>query len=538
MVDWYLLSLFLIPYAFIGNELGNLMVLLVVSIGALLHPKPIKKRSLMVIAFLAWSCISLFILNRWSSGISGFACWFSVLLMAFWIDEMTVNERTTVFKKFFQKLKWLMEFICIANLMGAIIFRWPIQGLLGYENTFALLLALLSIGILFELSDKKVVQKESMHQLAIFLVTLVLTQSKFTIALFLLTLGYMAYNQNRASKKEFNSRSYVGTLIATVGVGFVGIVTWTLFFKTGLHGFETLTERVVVIQDLLSYFKTHPERAFIGSAFDSFQREQYGLQSVYYDLRFIHNSVFQLIFETGMVGFLIVAGMFWKRKFLSPFAGIAIPFMMVHSLFEFDLAFPIFMITLWFGTVSCEKCDKTIENKRIQPTMAMLGLGLSAYMIITLGCVLSGDLLAKIQSPKAEVAYKIAARINPWTVSPKEGLFDLYRQSYGVTGDEALAEACLLLLDEIKLWGAKQGFVEGRILLNEGIMNAKLGREEMARVQFLEGIKSMPFNPSGYKVYQTYLTDTKDQQSVEQLLIKQVELLNPLAKGFPNQIIQ
>lgn len=130
----------------------------------------------------------------------------------------------------------------------------------------------------------------------------------------------------------------------------------------GLKANQNAIQRLVFFEDGMKLFAKSP---VIGCGIGSFENAIYGVQSFYYETKYVHNHYIQTMLETGLIGLVFFVGLLGlsgaavvlsrrKEEFhpLTPALGAALAFMAIHGAIEvvfsafpyLPLAFGVFLL--------------------------------------------------------------------------------------------------------------------------------------------------------------------------------------------------
>ena len=389
---------YIIPIIFIGNDVSNILLLIISSIYILMnikHIKYINNRYIYSIMILITSAfISIIFVSSNMYSMSGMAIYLNALsyYLVFQIVKQKYNNN---FYDFTQLL--------VYSIVGVNIFYLVIQlgingerlsGIFGYANSLGILL--LSFYLLNETHQFKYERITSI----ILLVLIFATGSRTTM---LLLLGYIGYSMLIERKKKYiYSLALAGTiyiLIAKLGVGGFLIAPIILFINKLINKIDSkyiviisvialffvvnssantierlknisfengsLQERIISFEDVIYSIKNNP----LGKGINTYNFKSYEGASAFYSQKYIHNSLLSIGYEFGFIGMVafiifviqvikILASDKDKRYFI-----IAI-MIFAHSLLDFDFAFStIFIFISYLISNISDGCEFKINKK-------------------------------------------------------------------------------------------------------------------------------------------------------------------------------
>lgn len=540
---WYIAGLMMIPYVFVGTETGNMMAAFMASIALLLHHKNIEKRSLRVTAFLAWVVLAGVFNMRAGMMVEGLPLWLAIGVGMILVDgeKPDDSEKDRMIRLYI----YTVSAIALGNLILSIGLGVPMTGLVGYENAFALQIAL---AILFQLDRmKKKSRRIDMSSILVLplVASLAMTGSKFTWVLLLAGLIQVFLS----SKVTFPSKVITSSNAFILPLGMLSGTLLAVFFPQVAHSAGTILERIIVIRDIGVHWIQHPLSFFIGEGLGTFKNMQYGLQSVYYDIRHIHNGVVSVTFETGVIGLSLLLYAFLGRRLPKGINGIALGLMGAHMLFEFDMAYA------WFACVAVVLLEP-VEASVVEPEgrhvlipakhatnyMGIPLLVVTTILLVPMLMVQAGDVL-RDDNPMGSLAlYRQAAILAPWSESPSSSEFDLmmFMSMQAQSDAKPQIRRASEIVDGMVVRAEGLGLPDGRLYLNQAYLRGLDGDVDGAAKAYEVAISLMPFNPNGYEAYGRFIEqkglEDPYRARVERTKGEALERLNPLASFLPKQI--
>ena len=183
-----------------------------------------------------------------------------------------------------------------------------------------------------------------------FVITMIRTLSKGTIVGFLFAGLYYLVRGLKISRK---ARIYVGLASAAVLMCFWGLLEAYLDLYTEGSNLETLTGRTYIWTQSLDIAM---EKSWFGHGFDSFRWVFPPFEN--FQPWHAHNELIQQLFAYGLVGILIVAGVYWtfyrqvrlsRNTGLKSLAMAMLILVLVRGLVDtdrFELCFPLWLMTM------------------------------------------------------------------------------------------------------------------------------------------------------------------------------------------------
>jgi O-antigen ligase len=413
-------SIFLMPYAAIGEGSGSVILGLIGSLYILFRTRKLlcysedlrENKSInilyifMLMLLMVLAVISLFFSNNLISSLNGLFIYINALLYYFVFWSMR-DKKDKI-------LKYSLYTVVLSgvffSIYQGIILNERIDGNIGYANTYALLL-LISLYI-NEIIETKYFHKsiQILLMLAIFftgsrttfilmtiyiVLNFVIRDGSQILSFFISIIIYAAIKYGGIGVILFVpiilylyekvSCKIKGKII--YGISFVlGVFSIVLFINTNNEFFSrirsisvdnpVLQERFVFFQDAAAKILKYP----LGTGINSFEYSQYIHQSAFYDVKYIHNSVLQIGYDMGILAaiificcfisglFLIIKGMKKGKKKLYYTALYITIF--AHSMLDFDFSYGstfiiVIMVIVFSGSKEKDKRNtEKIHNKK------------------------------------------------------------------------------------------------------------------------------------------------------------------------------
>ncbi|MBL4932633.1 O-antigen ligase family protein [Clostridium paridis] len=372
----------IIPVTILGDNLSNWIIILL-GIFYLLKNKPVliyKKVLLVSLGLLGWSVISILIYGIKIDQIASMGTY--IVIPLYYLVFKSMYTITGI-----KEMKKMINITVIATAVVAlgyilylgIYYNVRVYGNLGYANSYALLiLILLNINCKFnENKYGKVIN-------VIYMLTILYTGSRTTLILLVVNILYIEFRRYKhvlfetfiVSLLLFVMLEYVPILGIVAlplilylfyefkgfnkskilcGISIILITSFTLFLK--VNTFErignisssngSLQERLLTFSDVIKNLK------LFGYGIGTFQYKQFKIQSGFYDIKYIHNSILHTSFELGIVGGILLAviiimsliKLYKNRDFDKVFLLLII---VIHSMMDFDFIYSPIIILLLF----------------------------------------------------------------------------------------------------------------------------------------------------------------------------------------------
>ncbi len=216
-----------------------------------------------------------------------------------------------------------------------------LSGILQYANSYALLLV---AGIVILFSYKR---KIKYIGILILLSNIVLSASKGGIIALIFVLAIMMTRRIVKGKKNLKYL-YISVFIVTLGL--IIDLLWLKSITTYLYELFTSSgflTRILYDKDALKAFKMHP---FGFGYYGYFFAQGFFATGYDYTVKYVHNSLIQILLDLGIIGLmahiLFIISVLKKR--MNAEKKLIIITILLHSLFDFDLQYPLFMLIIIF----------------------------------------------------------------------------------------------------------------------------------------------------------------------------------------------
>lgn len=603
---------FIIPTSIIGDNLSYLISSLLGISFILINIRKMKLDKYFYLCFLSF--IAIFItqvfISPYIESIAGSFLYFNIPIY-YLIYKYIFNKRN--------KNTILKNIVIAISIVGIISLIYQglylnlrVYGNLGYANSYALLL-------LVGLYLNKIREEDNLSNLIdrILLLLILFTGSRTTLLLLLIYVGYDIYNNIKIGK-----RGKINTLIKSLIISFVlyilleklrligvfvlpvlyilyksikdikisnkiycfiGLIVLIITMLSNTNTINriknisletgTFQERLVYYEDAIKTIMARP----FGNGINMFQYKLYQDASAFYDVKYIHNSFLQVIYDNGIINFvifmtIIVIGLISVIKSKANYKNyliLAYISIMIHSLLDFDLSFAIFLILIailiilgdrdYKDELKDKKEDKHNEKiiqsvtrkEEIKTIIRIRRILYSIILIVVLylGVFEGGILLGReLLSGNNKVAANVLKNINKLSLNKDyRGYFyraDALRNIYNENKDEnrkSLEEAInsLEISKEINIY-------DPRVTWNLSYLYEEMGDREKALKYGEQVVKSERFYPGVYIKQYDYLMslyeETEDIEylkSIEELegfYYKNYKELNKRAKYMNEQL--
>lgn len=430
-----LILTFIIPYSILGEELANvisgLLVLIYVILAIKEHLEINKKYAVLLIILNAVALLSIAFSPNLMKSLSGYIVFLNGIIFYLAFSASRENKKNNI-----SILVYVLAVLGILyiTVQGA-IFHTRIYGNIGYANTYALLM--LSALYLNELDKTK---KFYNPLRVIFMLAIIYTGSRTTLLLMLIYVALKLTEEVKNKSRSFTILLLICTFVIYIifescGIGAVLIVIpaaylfsmlcrqakrrtmdiititfvvisilFVFVYKTNtvqriknispVNG--SLQERLVSYEDALKYSGKH----LLGLGINSFQYHEYENQSAFYDMKYIHNSFIQILYDMGIQGFasfilVMLYGLNLLLKGHYPFKKYIVCLyitIFIHSLLDFDLIYtPIFilpvMLVAYFSNDSNQKItiNKLVKAAFISPLVILASYAVLVNSLYSLG---------------------------------------------------------------------------------------------------------------------------------------------------------
>jgi O-antigen ligase len=555
---------FIIPYAIIGFDGGNIMLALASLIYILLRRKKVKLNKVIMLALIFLIFLSVISMATKFSilALNGLSLYLTPIFYYVIYSGLREHKRKDDIMKYTVYIMTLLSVLFI--VYEGVILKLRIFGLVGYANTFALsLLILIHINNIREYDVYKV-------PIDIILIgSILFTGSRNTLIYMAIYIIFAAWKNKRIAHIcnilvaavlyiLISELSIVGLLLAPIliyiyvlfekqissdlkgskRVAILVIALVLLITVTAISGSNSierirnisinngsLQERIIIFEDTMKAIKSKP----LGYGINTFSKYEYYLQSAYYDVKYVHNSVLQIAFDIGVLGIapfllLLLYGVIKCSKKIVDKQPIEIlnllifVIIFIHSILDFDFSFAS-IFALWLLPLSIELKDNfefNINNKVAMASICSVSIFL-ALILYNEGIIKLGDYFTNYGNCSTARNITRAAIFKDYRYY--ELISDSYKQQYSYDQDSKLLKQL-----EINLEKAINCDSENISLKwNMAYVKGKLGEKEAAISLWNDVIDGEKYYFDAYKTYYDYLKDIKEKDSIN--YNKQLEIL-------------
>ncbi|WP_160674495.1 MULTISPECIES: O-antigen ligase family protein [Clostridium] len=556
---------FIIPYTIIGFDGGNILLTLVSLMYILLRRKKIRLNK--VIIFLLISLLFLSVISAVTKfsilALNGLSLYLAPIFYYVIYSYLKDHKRKDDIMKYTVYIMAVLSVIFI--VYEGVFLKLRIFGLVGYANTFALsLLILIHINnireydgykvpidiifissILFTGSRNTLVymfvyiifaawKSKSITHICNILVSTILyiLVAELSIIGFLLApiliYLYMLFEKKISdnSKKSRNVVILVASIILIIAIASISGSNSIERVRNISINNGSMQERFIIFEDTMRAIKSKP----LGHGINTFSKYQYYLQSAYYDVKYVHNSLLQIGFDIGILGIipfllLLIYGVvksFKKitdRQPLEVLNLVIFVLIFLHSFLDFDFSFAS-IFALWLLPLSLELKNDFEFNVSDKVAMASL-CSLSIFLVLILyneGIIKLGNYFTKYGN------YSTGRNITKTALFKDsryyEVISDSYKQQYSYNQDSKLLKQL-----EINLEKAISCDRENlNLKWDMAYIKGKLGEKEDAISLWNEVVDGEKYYFDAYKTYYDYLQDIKAKDGASYK--KQLEALS------------
>lgn len=571
----------ILPITFLGERLGNLLIILLGIIYLFINkPKEYNKKFIyMNLIFIGMILISVIYNGVDIYSLSGAAKY--IILPLYYLVFKNINIKTDGETKE-RNIKILLIVSAIIALVyilyQGVYYDVRVYGSLGYANSYALLLLLLLIINNIVLDDK---EKWTRIADVIYILGIIYSGSRTTILLLILSIIFFKMDKECRNNIIFESSvisiiSYV--ILEKIGMLGVIILPIILYLYVGYKGFKnkkilysilsiivivtaflvpensferlknislnnaSFLERIITFQDSINSV------SLLGHGIDSFQYNQFKYQTAFYDIKYIHNSILQSVFDLGLIGgslfvLVILYGIYLiikREKKLNYYAFIPI-IVLLHSLLDFDLVYGAILVLAVFISTYQDYSPK-IKNEKVLVTYK-LGLGIFGLLLIL--PIYNESIISistkLINNSNFEEAEKVSnlSHINDWRNFKVKG--DIYKGLYDLSQDVKYLEMMRSSLEK------GYNISKDNLILkwNLAYVYEKLGEEKEVLTIRKELMQDEKYYFEAYKEMYKYVSDnSKLSEDDKDKLIMDIEdahgvtvkSLNLKARYLKNQL--
>ncbi|WP_289130771.1 O-antigen ligase [uncultured Clostridium sp.] len=381
----FLILLLVFPYNVTGFNFGNLIIMFLGIIFLFISKKIMGNRYLILImiAYALSGIISIFFIDSSINSISGLSTYFAPFIFyLIWnnILNREDNEGETI-------LKYIVYILGISSLVFILIQcgikNLRVYGNVSYANTYALILltgiylntivndrkykniieVIFFIGIfatgsrttiaclivyitLRSFINKSINIKETILNISLSVISFILIDNYIEIVIFTLPIlfivGKWIYNK-KISKFIVLIPIILSVLMLIITPNYIINRLSNISLKQG-----TLQERFIIFEDTIKCIVDKP----MGYGINTYENTILSNQSAFYGIKYSHNSILQVGFESGVLSSIALILLFIVSLMVifkgNKFKDGAIVFCIVflHSLLDFDFSF-VLVIALW-----------------------------------------------------------------------------------------------------------------------------------------------------------------------------------------------
>ncbi|MCX8128761.1 MAG: O-antigen ligase family protein [Clostridia bacterium] len=329
-------------------------------------------------------------------------------------------------------------------------------------------------------------------------------------------------------------------------------------FKARLYNVSlqsgVLQERLLIFSDILKSIAKNP----LGYGINSFEYSQYAQQTAFYDVRYIHNSILQIAYDTGVlsaVSFIALLVVFFitisrERNGYRGRRLLIFSIVIFHSFLDFDFSFASIIVLFAMQAAFCTK-NTLVPKNRLKSTVSVLSaviILMGSYTFLSLFSLYIGDKYA------AEGSFDKANNIYSFnrTITYKNpDVYCMMAQNYynkGIDGDNTISEELLATCTEYLKTAEKINGDDPRIAANLAFVNSVLNKNDEAIRYYKKAISIQKYNAQLYDSYYEHLIQLFRSSGDESYLREVAELkniyrttlrnLNPKAKYLKDQLIE
>lgn len=422
------------PYGYFGQDKVNGIIFSIITLFSLFFLKEIKGNKKYIGAYLFMviaGVISLFTSGITIESLQGLSLYISGLLL-YIVYTNSKDSEMDILKvaTFVIALSALYYVVVEGSILSGGVIKDRIDGNIGYANTYALIMIVglyfnrireddtlkdiinivLIIGALFTgsrntllylgiyiLLDVFLCKKENnkldlsiIFNVIVSLVCYVLIEKIGLAIVIVLPIIFIIY-YNINIEKNIKIVNIFSIITIPIGIIFILFTNNTLLSRVSeaslkLNSFQL---RIGYLEDVINYVIKHP----MGGGINTYMYNQGSFQTGYYDVRYVHNSFGQVLYDMGFIGLiafilLLIGGIILiikgnnknKYVYLSLYLTIYL-----HSLLDFDFAYIVtflFLAMIIAFTVNDSYILK-INTKAINIPLAILGIyiGLSTTFL-------------------------------------------------------------------------------------------------------------------------------------------------------------
>lgn len=596
---------FIVPISILKENLGTLILFLVGSIFIIKNKDKLKENKYFYVLIAMWISIviSQLIISPYIESISGSFLYLNMAIYYLIYGYILKGENK---EKILNYILLSMVAVCIFYIIYHGLYQGiRIFGNIGYANSYAMLhliglylnrirtkdkftdtvetilfLSLLFTGsrttliisvlyifykLYVNIKDNKIKLIISLEPIILGMILYVILDKLKIVGIFVLPIILIFYLLIKDIKFK-DKIYYFLSIVSVVSLLFSNSNTFNrlknISFTNG-----TLQERILYFEDSINSIINHP----FGNGINMFQYKLYEDSTAFYDVKYIHNSILQLAYDTGIINAIIFIGVIIygliillksknKDKNYMVLAYISI---LLHSLLDFDLSFSTFPIILMMlvtlGEIKQE--DKSLEKKtkknevhkeleveiknkfKINKYIYIILCAISIYFIIFEATIVLGRYLMDINNNLADNTFSFSNSIS--FKRDYRGYFDraqVKKSIYDATKDDKNLREGISLLETSK----EINPYDPMIVWNLSYIYEALGEHDKALEYGQEVLERERFYPQAYIKHHDYLmklyseiSDKKYEDKINELeeyYYKNYKELSKRAKYMNNQL--
>ena len=495
---FYILTaiIFLAPYKYVEQDNMNGMLFGIIAaffICVLQSLKLNKRYGILLVIMVITSILSLTLTSLTVESLQGLSLYLSTFLLYFIFVEFKAKE---------EELLKIITYVMAVNsvvyiiIQGAFynggILEGRIDGNVGYANTYALIMlialyfnnirekdslkgildllfiqsilftgsrnTLLYLGIfaLVDIGNKKVKTGKIsllmifnciLGEFIYFLISKLRLGGVLIVPIILIVYFFYIEEKNR---RIINLLTLIAVPVGILGVFFMESNLASRIAEASLNSNE-LQLRFGYLEDVISYVLKNP----LGGGLNTYMYNQGAFQTGFYDIRYVHNSFGQALYDMGFVGLIAFTALFIgglltiikgdnKNKFLYLFLYLTI---YMHSILDFDFAYLVIFTVISMIAAFSGEIDINFENKILSLKVIAGFLGLYVFSTTTVYYIANKELSNGYYTraiKEAEVLSKITIEDN----SSRLLIFDGMKSLYYDTGNIEYLKSAAKLLEE------------------------------------------------------------------------------------------
>lgn len=546
---------FIIPILFLGNNMVNVILLIISSMYIFTNLKNIKyinrKYVYVSIGLLMSALISIILVDNNIYAISGMALYLN--LITYYIVFQILKSKYDNLDQFTSLIIYTAVIINTIYLLFQLCIKEErLSGIFGYANTEGIFL--ISILLLNKIKEPKYSKIINVILLALIFATgsrtswLLLTtyiivdsliNKKLINILELLVGGFIYILIAKLSIVGFlispivlsiynSSKKIKNKHIIIISILFIMIIissssnTIERFKNISLQN-GSLQERLITFEDGIESIKNNP----LGQGIDTYNFKSYKDSSAFYSQRYMHNSLLSIGYEMGIIGvfafiiFIIICNLILiknkEKRYL-----IIVDIIFLHSLLDFDFVFsPIFILISFIISNYGNDSKESINICILKPMLAIMVL-LFSYIGLYEGCLKINTMTSLSIASKM---YKKDYRANLNLSSIYIDNNDLYK--------------CLQSLSVAENLSSDNPFIKW----NLSYIYKELGEYDKALEKASQVLEMEKYNKDVYVLYNDILKNKYDAieynnklKELKTFYYKSLDEINPKSKYLKNQL--